>query len=45
MIVGAVYRHPITNFNEFQFQFETTLKSIGNNKYEFIVCGDFNIDY
>jgi len=43
--VLAVYRSPLGNFNMFLTNFEIILQKFVNLNYNFIVCGDFNVDY
>lgn len=44
IIVGLIYRHPTSSFSEFQRYFLQTLKKMCQEKSEFVVCGDFNIN-
>ena len=44
MIVGVMYRHPTNIFNEFQDLLLQTLNKMDNEKYDYFLCGDFNID-
>jgi hypothetical protein len=43
--VLSVYRVPSGNFIKFLFKMDEVLKSLYTLKIEFIICGDFNIDY
>jgi hypothetical protein len=45
IIVLAIYRSPIGNFNKFLRKFDNILSIVHNNKSEFIICGDVNINY
>jgi len=44
LCVLAVYRSPLGNFNKFLTNFELILQKFFNLNYNFIVCGDFNVD-
>ena len=44
VIVGSVYRHPGTNLNEFQNEFEKTLQNIDKECCHSFIGGDFNLD-
>ena len=44
IIVGVIYRHPNYNFQEFQKCLTTTLLNFENEKCEYIICGDININ-
>jgi exonuclease III len=41
----SVYRAPSGNFTNFIHKMDKILRSLCSSKIEFIVCGDFNIDY
>jgi hypothetical protein len=43
--VLSAYRAPSGNFSKFLLQIDEVLKSLYTLKAEFIICGDFNIDY
>jgi exonuclease III len=43
--VLSVYRAPSSNFSNFMLKMDEVLKSLYTLKTEFIICGDFNIDY
>jgi hypothetical protein len=45
MIILAVYRSPIGNFSNFLQKLDNILNRLHNNKTEFIICGDLNINY
>jgi exonuclease III len=45
LIIISLYRAPSGDFNQFLKRLDTTLKYLYNPKYEFIICGDINIDY
>jgi hypothetical protein len=45
MIILDVYRSPIRNFNNFLQKLDNILNRLHNNKAEFIICGDVNINY
>jgi exonuclease III len=45
IIVLAVYRSPSGNFNKFLQKLDNILRILHNNKSEFIICGDVNINY
>jgi hypothetical protein len=45
LCILAVYRSPLGNFTTFLNKFEIILQKLFNKNSEFIVCGDFNIDY
>ena len=44
VLIGVFYRHPASSFSKFQEQLLQTLDKLGQNKYDFLLCGDFNID-
>jgi hypothetical protein len=44
-IILAVYRSLIGNFNKFLRTLDDILSMLYNNKTEFIICGDININY
>ena len=44
VVIGVLYRHPASNFSKFQEQLLQTLDKLGQNKQDFVLCGDFNID-
>ena len=45
IIVGVIYRHPTNTFNEFQdLLLQTLNKRMDHEKYDYFLCGDFNID-
>ena len=44
LIVGAVYRHPNSNANEFTKSFDVSLSKINQQHAKCVVLGDFNID-
>jgi hypothetical protein len=41
----AVYRAPTGKFTYFLHEMDKLLRSLYNSKIEFIICGDFNVDY
>ena len=41
----AVYRSPQGHFNTFLTNFDLTLHKFYNHNLNFIICGDFNVDY
>jgi hypothetical protein len=45
MIIFAVYRSPIGNFSNFLQKLDNILNRLHNNKAEFNICGDVNINY
>jgi hypothetical protein len=45
LCILAVYRLPLRNFTTFLNKFEIILQKLFNKNSEFIVYGDFNIDY
>ena len=44
IVIGLVYRHPTSNFIEFQDKFTSILNQLNQTKQEYVICGDFNID-
>ena len=44
LIVGAVYRHPNSNVNEFTKSLDVSLSKINQQHAKCVVLGDFNID-
>jgi exonuclease III len=45
IIVLAVYRSPSRNSDKFLQKLDNILNTLHNNKSEFIICGDMNINY
>ena len=43
-IIGAIYRHPNSNINEFMNNLEPSLNIISNQKKPSLIVGDINID-
>ena len=43
--VICIYRSPKGDFTHFKKQLESILSEINNTSIEYILCGDFNIDY
>ena len=43
-IIGVIYRHPTSSLTKFQEQFLLTLNKLANDKLDFVICGDYNID-
>jgi exonuclease III len=43
--IFSVYRAPSGNFTHFMYKMDKILKSLYSLNPEFIICGDFNIDY
>ena len=44
LIIGSLYRHPVPNFDEFQYNILKNIESLNNQNKEFIIGGDINID-
>ena len=44
LIIGAVYRHPNSNVNEFTKSLDVSLSKINQQHAKCVVLGDFNID-
>ena len=44
IIFGLIYRHPRNFFSEFQDKFLQTIIKLGQDKLDYLICGDFNID-
>ena len=44
VVIGVLYRHPASNFSKFQEQLLQTLDKLGQNKQDFLLRGEFNID-
>ena len=44
VVIGVLYRYPASNFSKFQEQLLQTLDKLGQNKQDFVLCGEFNID-
>ena len=44
IIFGLIYRHPRNSFSEFQDKFLRTIIKLGQDKLDYLICGDFNID-
>jgi exonuclease III len=45
MTILAVYRSPSGNFSNFLRRLDNILDMLHNNRAEFIICGDVNINY
>lgn len=45
IILLSIYRAPSGNFNVFLSQLDAILSSTFSVNYDFILCGDFNVDY
>jgi exonuclease III len=45
IIVLCIYRSPSGNFDHFVNTLDTALKSLYKSKLEFILCGDFNVNF
>ena len=45
LCILAVYWSPLGNFNTFLTNFDLILHKFFNLNYNFILCGDFNVDY
>jgi hypothetical protein len=45
IIIIAIYRLPSGNFSYFLKKSDTILNLLHNNKIEFIICGDINVNY
>ena len=45
LIILAIYRSPSGNFNNFLQKLDTILNKLHNNKVEYVICGDVNINY
>ena len=44
MVIGVFHRHPSSSILDFQSQFIHTLNNLAQEKKEYIICGDFNVD-
>ena len=44
IVIGLIYRHPTSNFTEFQDKFTSILNQLNQTKQEYVICGDFSID-
>ena len=44
IIFGLIYRHPRNSFSKFQDKFLQTIIKLGQDKLDYLICGDFNID-
>ena len=44
-VFGILYRHPRPNFKEFTKHYEKLLIKLANEKSNYVIVGDFNIDY
>jgi hypothetical protein len=45
IILLCIYRSPCGNFGEFVVQLDLILKYLQKPKLEFIMCGDFNVNF
>jgi len=45
IILLCIYRSPSGNFGEFAVQLDLILKYIQKQKLEFIMCGDFKVNF
>jgi hypothetical protein len=45
LITLAIYRSPIGNFSNFLKKLDTILNNVHNNKVEYVICDDVNINY
>ena len=45
LIILCLYRSPSGNFGEFAIQLQLILKYLHKPKLEFIICGDFNVNF
>jgi exonuclease III len=45
LYILGVYRAPVGNFKQFLIQVEKIPRKIYNTKCDYIICGDFNINY
>ena len=43
-VIGLIYRHPTSNFTEFQDKFTSILNQLNQSKQDYVICVDFNID-
>lgn len=44
LVIGCIYRPPLSDFNDFCDEFESMLSSFIANNTQFLCMGDFNID-
>ena len=44
ILVSAIYRHPRTNLNKFQYALINTLEKIHKFNSKYYICGDININ-
>ena len=44
IIFGLIYRHPRNSFSEFRDKFLQTIIKLEQDKLDYLICGDFNID-
>ena len=44
IVIGLLYRHPTSNFTEFQDKFTSILNQLNQTKQDYVICSDFNID-
>ena len=44
IIFGLMYRHPRNTFSEVQDKVLQTIIKLGQDKLDYLICGDFNID-
>jgi len=45
LCILAIYRPPLGNFNTFVSNFDSILHKFFNLKFNFIICGDINLNY
>ena len=44
LVIGVIYRHPKSNFQEFQTAMENTIELLNSNSATYYITGDINID-
>jgi exonuclease III len=45
LIILAIYRSPSGNYNNFLKNLDNVLNTWYSNKFEFVICGDINVNY
>jgi len=43
-VIGVVYRHPNSNYEDFQDKLDVTIAKLSAASSKYYICGDFNID-
>ena len=44
IVIGIIYRHPVSNYKDFQEKLCSTIYELNSNKISFMIMGDLNIN-